>query len=509
MDSNNYLHTKTSIENEVIYLITDACYDTEIEVCDNIIQYYDKIVQEGDVLDEVKRMNEGKSLLNKIVFSLYRLIVAIINKLTGKLEKSKNVIQSTRATINNAMTQLPKQKKNLTHGLVIAGTAIVSVAGGFLIGSKVKSNKNETKTEKSEEEIKDISIDKTISEKDLAHKYDLVYLTESNDVQVVSVLNYEQLIEQIKNITKTVSSIEITNDVDHSAISRLIQENSELKNNLDAIKNKDSMNNDEDSESVKTYKQQYNAAVKTQETLQKELETLKSKLDLISNNIKQRNETIKNHDTGKTNDEQFVDDLTKLNKELQNLLSMSDTILTYTINNQTNLKNVSDDLVQFKSQYDDQVKLYVPVLEALYKVSSMKRYIDDKNLAKEYSYTPDCILPFVEVAGNRYSLGWDIVDYVKRYKKEHRESMTQEEKNLYDKVNSFYAARDKNERKILMFPEDLPGYKGSDAFIKLYYQDIDTPTKTFRKYADVYVPGLCEHKQEKIVLSTKVIVRGR
>jgi hypothetical protein len=41
----------------VIYLITDACYDTEIEVCDNIIQYYDKIVQEGDVLDEVKRMN--------------------------------------------------------------------------------------------------------------------------------------------------------------------------------------------------------------------------------------------------------------------------------------------------------------------------------------------------------------------------------------------------------------------------------------------------------------------
>ena len=409
------------------------------------------------------------------------------------------------------MTQLPKQKKNLTHGLVIAGTAIVSVAGGFLIGATVKSNKNETKTEKSEEEIKDISIDKTISEKDLVHKYDLVYLTESNDVQVVSVLNYEQLIEQIKNITKIVSSIEITNDADHSVISRLIQKNSELKNNLDAIKNKDSMNNDEDSKLAKTYKQKYDDAVKNQETLQKELETLKNKLDSISNNIKQRNETIKNHDTDKTNDEQFVDDLTKLNKELQNLLSMSDTILTYTINNQTNLKNVSDDLVQFKSQYDDQVKLYVPVLEALYKVPSMRPYIHDKNLAEEYSYTPDCILPFVKVAGYKYNLGWDIVDCVKRYKKEkeNRESVTQEEKNFYDKVNSFYAARDKNERKVLFLPEDLPGYKGGDTFIKLCYQDIDTPTKTFRKYTDVYVPGLNDYRTDKFTLATKVIVKGK
>ena len=166
-----------------IYDVDIIVAESEMEGCQSLLSMYDKIemitenyngdsenlgdfsiIQEGERFDtwkkDVKKQNEGKSTLNKILFTIPRMIMSLFRLITGKLKKiDKSTTESINNEINNnteyksAVTKFidgikqPNSKagtiaKTILAALVAAGGAALGVAGGKKIASVIKERNN-------------------------------------------------------------------------------------------------------------------------------------------------------------------------------------------------------------------------------------------------------------------------------------------------------------------------------------------------------------------------------
>lgn len=166
-----------------IYDVDIIVAESEMEGCQSLLSMYDKIemitenyngdsenlgdfsiIQEGERFDawkkDVKKQNEGKSTLNKIIFTIPRMIMSLFRLITGKLKKiDKSTTESINNEINNnteyksAVTKFidgikqPNSKagtiaKTIIAALVAAGGAALGVAGGKKIASVIKERNN-------------------------------------------------------------------------------------------------------------------------------------------------------------------------------------------------------------------------------------------------------------------------------------------------------------------------------------------------------------------------------
>lgn len=124
-----------------VLVSTSMCYDKMLTIMENandddislypIFREETSVVQEG-VGEELGKMNEGKSLLNKIIWFLPRLIAAIFKTITASLSKSNKLT----ASIESASKQSGEKKSILSRiwGSDV-GRAAVAV-GAYVVYAK-------------------------------------------------------------------------------------------------------------------------------------------------------------------------------------------------------------------------------------------------------------------------------------------------------------------------------------------------------------------------------------
>lgn len=117
---------------------------------------FDMIFQEGDTLDaikeDVKRQNEGKSTVNKVFFTLFRLLASIYNAITGKL-KTGTISSNTTDNIKKNRKKRKSSEDSIKKGFVLAGVGVTSgllgvVAGSQLFGHGKDGKKGDSDNEK-------------------------------------------------------------------------------------------------------------------------------------------------------------------------------------------------------------------------------------------------------------------------------------------------------------------------------------------------------------------------
>lgn len=158
------------MRNDVIDAINEIYIQesfNEINVCEKIAESYEKmdllqeceietdsfdiLFQEGETFDaikeDVKRQNEGKSTINKVFFTFFRLLVSIYNAITGKLKKQTVSTETT----NNIKKNKKKRKStddSKRKGYILANVgaaaviSIISVTAGSQLFGKPKKGKN-------------------------------------------------------------------------------------------------------------------------------------------------------------------------------------------------------------------------------------------------------------------------------------------------------------------------------------------------------------------------------
>ena len=224
-----------------IYDVDIIVAESEMEGCQSLLSMYDKIemitenyngdsenlgdfsiIQEGERFDawkkDVKKQNEGKSTLNKIIFTIPRMIMSLFRLITGKLKKiDKSTTESINNEINNnteyksAVTKFidgikqPNSKagtiaKTILAALVAAGGAALGVAGGKKIASVIKERNNmvagtkledkwnnlmkpDEKDSETVKEIKDTYRDFLINDTNVKDNISINYIARINSIQ--------------------------------------------------------------------------------------------------------------------------------------------------------------------------------------------------------------------------------------------------------------------------------------------------------------------------------------
>ena len=135
-----------------LYIQEASC---ELNSCLEILNEYDKLYktqgivsintydmnkffQENAWSDEVKRMNRGKSTINKIIFTIPRMIVALVKLITGQLKKHKPVTQQQAQRIeqqiqhvNPKNIHVSKKGSMLDIAAVVGGSAALAGVGAI------------------------------------------------------------------------------------------------------------------------------------------------------------------------------------------------------------------------------------------------------------------------------------------------------------------------------------------------------------------------------------------
>ena len=104
---------------ESLDVIQETCNETEVAVAEAIIQECYKamdileysgtdveqfnIIQEGKIMDDVKKQGEGQSKVMRILSFIPRLIAALFKAITGKLESTKDKVKKTAENVNLAV----------------------------------------------------------------------------------------------------------------------------------------------------------------------------------------------------------------------------------------------------------------------------------------------------------------------------------------------------------------------------------------------------------------------
>ena len=153
------------MKNEILNsldVIQETCNETEVAVAEAIVQecckamdilgYSDtdvelfNIIQEGKIMDDVKKQGEGQSKVMRILSFIPRLIAALFKAITGKLQtaakSAKNVVENTKGKDKGKMETfingLKKGDKKAVKTALIGLGAVAGVAGGVGAGIVIK-----------------------------------------------------------------------------------------------------------------------------------------------------------------------------------------------------------------------------------------------------------------------------------------------------------------------------------------------------------------------------------
>lgn len=153
------------MKNEILNsldVIQETCNETEVAVAEAIIQECYKamdileysntdvdqfnIIQEGKIMDDVKKQGEGQSKVMRIISFIPRLIAALFKAITGKLQtavkSAKNVVENTKgkdqSKIKTFIEGLKKGDKKAVKTALIGLGAVAGVAGGVGVGIAIK-----------------------------------------------------------------------------------------------------------------------------------------------------------------------------------------------------------------------------------------------------------------------------------------------------------------------------------------------------------------------------------
>ena len=216
--------------------INSITIESEISMCESLLSSYDKmllieehyegndindfkIFQEGvlsDAKDDVKKQNEGKSTLNKILFTIPRMIIALFksigNKIKGLKDKSKeldtNTKKASKETKNLLAKLFPKKSdgkvnvkeavKNWGIAIGAGAAATAGVAGGTKLAKSVIASKNNKKI--TEQFIKNVNVDDNSKKK--LHEQMLALVTYVNDYYIDAIKKSYGKISKFKKSDK-------------------------------------------------------------------------------------------------------------------------------------------------------------------------------------------------------------------------------------------------------------------------------------------------------------------
>jgi hypothetical protein len=261
-----------------IYDVDIIVAESEMEGCQSLLSMYDKIemitenyngdsenlgdfsiIQEGERFDawkkDVKKQNEGKSTLNKIIFTIPRMIMSLFRLITGKLKKidgntSARIdkqLQTNEAYSSAVGTFIQGIKQPQTKGgtiarnvvgILLAGAAIAGTAfGGKKLFDHIKKETNDFKGKSPDEKMKNLlKIDKGDSDKvkHLKTKYLALWekVKEYNEKYKGSELEGTYL--QILNDIDTTASKDLR-DISNGADKKDIKECEKLKEKVITI----------------------------------------------------------------------------------------------------------------------------------------------------------------------------------------------------------------------------------------------------------------------------------
>ena len=324
--------------------INSITIESEISMCESLLSSYDKmlIIEEnynGDDIDgfkifqeasnmdlvkeDLKKQNKGKSALNKIIFTIPRLIRSLLRLIMGKLKKTASLVESIKDDVNSSNE--PKNEKSKNNRHIVQTTALYCVlglvgTGGIYAGVKGFKHLKEYVKEKKNNKQKPIK-DKR---------------NEANKMRKQDMLDLMDLLEAINevnngNSTKTKTSTATT-----------------------TTKAEDSKKKKEEAEELKK-------AEKVKKESSKTMESKKAEIDnLIKQCIKQIRDTIPE------------DHLKKLNINLDNIKTAEDIEnIIQLINNdkndtETEMKELQESMRKMKNEHYD-LSILRPVKDFFFK----------------------------------------------------------------------------------------------------------------------------------------------
>lgn len=227
------------MKNEILNsldVIQETCNETEIAVAEAIIQecykamdilgYSDtdaeqfNIIQEGKIMDDVKKQGEGQSKVMRILSFIPRLIAALFKAITGKLQtaakSAKNIAEHTKgkdqSKIKTFIEGLKKGDKQAVKTALIGLGAVAGVAGG--VGAGIAIKKKFSKDSDSFDMLKPCLSDEDF--KELRRIFDLNIDTPDTDVK--------------KDAKKAISILE---KVDYSKLKQSEEKEKSLREKVD------------------------------------------------------------------------------------------------------------------------------------------------------------------------------------------------------------------------------------------------------------------------------------
>ena len=216
--------------------VNSITIESEISMCESLLSSYDKmllieehyegddindfkIFQEGvlsDAKDDVKKQNEGKSTLNKILFTIPRMIIALFkaigNKIKGLKDKSKDLDTKTKEASKETKGLLaklfPKKSdgkvnvkeavKNWGIAIGAGAAATAGAVGGTKLAKSVIASKNNKKI--TEQFIKNVKVDDNSKKK--LHEQMLALVTYVNDYYIDAIKKSYGKISKFKKLDK-------------------------------------------------------------------------------------------------------------------------------------------------------------------------------------------------------------------------------------------------------------------------------------------------------------------
>ena len=154
-------------------------------------------------------------------------------------------------------------------------------------------------------------------------------------------------------------------------------------------------------------------------------------------------------------------------------------------------------------KFDDITIKYCEIMDRIYECKSTESIIKNNQLdIKERSHDTDNILNFISVFGIEFTFATKIYSAMREYKKQVKEELNDNEKNLINTVNQYYKERYNIDYDVLNYLDVIKGEK----FNKQIMQDMERPSDSnFKSISALYVPLL---KKDENTIQFKAVIKG-
>lgn len=408
-----------------------------------------------------------------------------------------------------------------------------AITNGFkIIADAIKASAQEQENAKAQ--IKIIRLTKELERAEANSEK----LKEENNALKTAKNDAEQ---KLTEASEQISELESENKNLKADIQKLKETNGEDKQNLssqlDTVKAELKTTEAKLSEKEITIQTMESKLNQQQETADSEINSLKQQLSDMAaskaNELKSKEKEITDKqaelDDLAAKNEAQISKLTELNQSIQKELEQAHTEhrqtkekLAQASAQISRLTDENSEITRLRNavkNYQVQTSDYIVLVQLIYNCPCMEQYIIDKDMPTEKPEDNDNIaewvIPFIAAAGAHYSFARDVVNYMVRYKKLHKEAVTKIEMELIHAVNQFYLKKYQSklgisdDEKVLIIPDGMENNPSNCnvAFRKNEMQDIDKPISSFRTATVLYAPAFREFQNK--LIAVKACVAGK